>query len=82
MSYFVQDNLQKSQKIIKFILIGLIIYLALKYVPDNKIDEKEMIMISAIGTISFALLDMMSPSIYLHDNLHKNKKKDRFEGIY
>jgi uncharacterized MnhB-related membrane protein len=50
-------------KIIKYLIIALVIFISIKYIPDNKILVKENIMISAIASITFAILDMVSPSI-------------------
>jgi hypothetical protein len=63
MTNIIQTNISKLRKLTKYILIGLIIVLATKYIPDNKLQTKEIIMISATSSISFAILDMISPSI-------------------
>jgi hypothetical protein len=61
----IQTNISKLRKLTKYILIGLIIVLATKYIPDNKLQTKEIIMISATSSISFAILDMISPSVLI-----------------
>ena len=43
--------------------MGLIVVVALKYIPDNQINNKEIIMIGATSSISYAILDMISPAI-------------------
>lgn len=58
-----QTNISQIQKSIKYIIAGLIVLLALHYIPETKLDMKEAIMISAISSIIFAILDMLSPSI-------------------
>ena len=63
MTNITQQNLCKAQRLIKYILMGLIVIVALKYIPDTLLKTKEIIMIGATSSISFAILDMMSPSI-------------------
>jgi hypothetical protein len=65
MTNIIQINISKLRKLTKYILIGLIIVLATKYIPDNKLQTKEIIMISATSSISFAILDMISPSVLI-----------------
>ena len=50
-------------KIIKYFIIVLIINLSLNYLPDNNINTYDMIIISCISSISYAIIDMLSPSI-------------------
>jgi len=57
------DNNEYKKKIIKYLLFGLIVSASVRYIPSNLIDQKEIMMIGAIGSISFAILDMVSPSI-------------------
>jgi hypothetical protein len=63
MTNLIQTNITKLQKITKYILMGLIVVVALKYIPDNQINNKEIIMIGATSSISYAILDMISPAI-------------------
>ena len=72
MTNLIQTNITKLQKITKYILIGLIIVIALKYVPENALKNKEIIMIGAISSISFAILDMISPAIRISQQSTKN----------
>ena len=58
----VQDPDQKK-KIIKYLLFGLIISISVRYIPTNKINNKEILMIGALSSITFGILDMVSPSI-------------------
>lgn len=46
--------------------MGLIVILATKYIPDNNLQMKEIIMIGATSSISFAILDMISPAVSIH----------------
>jgi hypothetical protein len=57
------NKLEKSKRIIKYILMGFIILVAVRYIPNQPINTKEIIMIGLISSISFAMLDMVSPSI-------------------
>ena len=58
-----QYNQNISIKIIKYFIIGLIINLSLKYLPDNNINIYDITIISSIASISYAIIDMLSPSI-------------------
>lgn len=67
-----QYNINTFHKIIKYLILGLTILLSFKYIPDlNMISSIDQIMISSIGSITFALLDMLSPTIYINE-LPKN----------
>jgi hypothetical protein len=63
MTDIIQTNISKLQKLTKYILMGLIVMLATKYIPDNNLQMKEIIMIGATSSISFAILDMISPAV-------------------
>ena len=58
-----------KQKIIKYLLIGIIICISARYIPSIPIHNHEIIMIGAIGSMAFAFIDMVSPTIKLEDNL-------------
>ena len=66
MSYIKQCHLSHTQRLIKYILMSLIIIIAMKYIPDTKIQQKEIIMIGITSSIVFAILDMISPSIKIY----------------
>ena len=68
-----QSNLSHVQRLIKYILIGLIVMLATRYIPDNILQTKEIIMIGATSSIAFAILDMISPSIRIQQLSHTKK---------
>ena len=63
-SYAVK-NIEKSRRIIKYILMGFIILVAVRYIPNQPIETNEIIMIALTSSISFGMLDMVSPSIKL-----------------
>jgi len=58
----------KKKNLIKYLLIGFIVALASRYVPQNTIKNEEVIMIGAIASITFGMLDMYSPSIKVNIN--------------
>jgi hypothetical protein len=68
MTDIIQTNISKIQKLTKYILMGLIVVLATKYIPDNNLQIKEIIMIGATSSISFAILDMISPAVSINSN--------------
>ena len=72
MTNLIQTNITKIQKITKYILMGLIVVVALKYIPDSVLKNKEIIMIGATSSISFAILDMISPAIKISQEIQKN----------
>jgi hypothetical protein len=59
----IQTNLPVFQKVIKYIIMALIVISATKYIPEYNIKNKEIIMIGISSAITFAILDMVSPSI-------------------
>jgi hypothetical protein len=62
------NTLEKSKRIIKYILMGFIILVAVRYIPNQPIETKEIIMIGLISSISFGMLDMVCPSIKVNNN--------------
>ena len=48
--------------ILKYILIGLITMVAIKYIPTTTLLQMDILMISFIVSISYALLDIVLPS--------------------
>jgi len=59
----------RVERLIKYVLLGLIVVLATIYIPEVKIPTKELLMIGATTSIAFAILDMVSPTL-------RYKKKD------
>ena len=57
------NTLEKTKRMIKYILMGFIILVAVRYIPNQPIETKEIIMIGLISSISFGMLDMVCPSI-------------------
>jgi hypothetical protein len=65
-------NNLKLERIIKYILMGLVVVVSTRYIPNYVIPTKELIMIGATSSIAFAILDMVSPAIKVHKK-HHNK---------
>ena len=65
------DNF-KLERIVKYFLMGIVIIITAKYIPENKIQTKELYMIGATAAIVFAILDMIAPSITV-----VSKKKEK-----
>lgn len=56
-----------NKKLLKYILFGLIIAISLRYIPSNTcIHNSEVIIISAISSITFGIIDMVAPSIQVN----------------
>jgi len=58
-----QTNISIYSKFVKYFIMAFVVYLALYYIPEIKLDFKENLMISAISSMTFAIFDMISPSI-------------------
>jgi hypothetical protein len=56
-----KDNLHN--KLFKYLIIAFIVFTSIKYIPENKVTMKENLMVSAIASITFAILDIISPAI-------------------
>jgi len=67
-------NNLKIERIIKYILMGVVVILATRYIPNYEIPTKELVMIGATSSIAFAILDMVSPAIRVHSK--KNNKQN------
>jgi hypothetical protein len=48
--------------IIKYILIGLITMVAIKYIPTTTLLNNDILMISFVVSISYAIIDIILPS--------------------
>jgi len=60
--------INKIKKLLKYILLSFIIFVSLRYIPQNKLNIGETLKISSIGGISFAILDVISPSVSIQNN--------------
>ena len=63
-----QENAVSQERFLKYILMGIVVYVAARYIPENLISQKELLMISAISSIAFAIIDMLSPTIKINKN--------------
>jgi hypothetical protein len=63
-----QDNIKK---LIKYILIGLIVIGATRYIPDISLPTKEILMIGATASIAFGVIDMVYPSTKMNRKCSK-----------
>ncbi len=57
---------QKKKNLIKYLLLGLIVGLIVRYLPSQILPNEELIMIGALTSICFGLLDLYSPTIVIH----------------
>lgn len=64
---------QNLYKIIKYIIMGLFIFIATKYIPSKILDIKEMILITISSLIVFIILDTISPSVNVNLSCNINK---------
>lgn len=60
-----KEESSKTKNLIKYLLIGLIVGLASRYIPSQTIQNEEVIMIGSVAAIVFALLDMYAPTIVI-----------------
>ena len=57
------DLVEMSKRMFKYLIYAIVVGLAVKYVPAQKLTTREIIMISVIAAIAFAILDMYTPSV-------------------
>jgi hypothetical protein len=57
------DNREMIIRSIKYIIMGLMVALGSLFIPEKKIHISEVVIISMVASITFALLDMYSPSV-------------------
>jgi len=62
---------QKCRRIIKYLIIFLVITLTSKYIT-NCLDIQKSVQMGMIASITFAILDMLSPEQVVHIE-HKNR---------
>ena len=60
------NNVVCKKKILKYILMGLVMLIAARYIPEYTLTTREIITLGAISSISFALLDMSSPTLLVN----------------
>ena len=69
-----QSNLSHVERFTKYILIGLIVVIATRYIPDTILQTKEIIMIGITSSLAYAILDMISPTIKIQQLTQKKNK--------
>jgi len=52
----------QMNKIIKYIVIGLFTFIAIRYIPTHAILDTEIIMVALCVSIVYAILDKLLPS--------------------
>jgi|UniRef100_A0A6C0HUA5 hypothetical protein len=51
-----------DNRIIKYFLIGLIAFIAIRYIPSNALDDLEILVVSMTVSIGYAVIDKLLPS--------------------
>jgi hypothetical protein len=54
-----------SNRSIKYLLIGIVTFLAIRYIPTHALLDKEIIVISIVVSIAYAIIDKLLPSYKL-----------------
>lgn len=57
------SHLNKLKKLLKYLLFSFIIFISLNYIPQNKLNLNENLMIISILSVTYVILDIISPSI-------------------
>lgn len=51
-----------DNRIIKYFLIGLIAFIAIRYIPSNALDDLEILVVAMTVSIGYAVIDKLLPS--------------------
>ncbi len=62
---------QNVYKAVKYILMALFIFVAIKYIPQKILRMNEMILITFSSIIVFIILDTISPSVNVNISCEK-----------
>lgn len=65
MTNLIQNNIPKFQKIIKYFLMTFIVVISIRYIPETLLPNKDIVIIGVIASISYAIMDMVSPTIVI-----------------
>tara|TARA_A100001015_G_C14941326_1_gene692662 strand:- start:584 stop:784 length:201 start_codon:yes stop_codon:yes gene_type:complete len=57
------NSIEITKRIMKYLIMGTVVGIVVRYIPEIPVPNKELILISMITSMSYALLDMVSPSI-------------------
>jgi hypothetical protein len=77
MTQIKQSHLSHIQRLTKYLLMGLIVVIATRYIPDNILQTKEIIMIGVTSSITFGILDMISPAIQIQQVKSEENKLNK-----
>ena len=58
-----QINNSRTSKILKYIILGLIILFCLNYIPNNKLSNKELLLITISTITALVILEQISPIV-------------------
>ena len=58
-----QINNSKTSKILKYIILGLIILFCLNYIPNTKLSNKELMLITISTVSALVILEQISPVV-------------------
>ena len=58
-----QINNSKTSKILKYIILGLIILFCLNYIPNTKLSNKELMLITISTVSGLVILEQISPVV-------------------
>jgi hypothetical protein len=56
-------NNSKTSKILKYIILGLIILFCLNYIPNTKLSNRELMLITIITVVALIVLEQISPIV-------------------
>ena len=51
-----------KNRVLKYILIGLLTFLLIRYVPEHALDDYEIVAVAMCVSIGYAIMDKMLPS--------------------
>jgi uncharacterized membrane protein YcaP (DUF421 family) len=54
-----------DNRIIKYFLIGLIAFIAIRYIPSNALDDMEILVVAITISIGYAIIDRLLASYTL-----------------
>tara|TARA_B100002051_G_C16320114_1_gene431756 strand:+ start:40 stop:240 length:201 start_codon:yes stop_codon:yes gene_type:complete len=57
------NSIEITKRIMKYLIMGTVVGIVVRYIPEIPVPNKELIIISMVASMSYALLDMVSPSI-------------------
>ena len=57
--------------------MALIVIIAVRYIPDSVLQTKELIMIGATSSITYAILDMIAPSVKVNSEIKRDLEHRR-----